>query len=352
MWALRHLESWSGMQAFGAIAASPRGSAELGRLGHGAQPRPPALGLHGPGERDARGRAASRRATDAILAISERGERASASGLRIDGSAWSGTSTRRAARWPTSSSTAPSTSSAGADERAILAGDANLRPGDGRDLRPSRRARLLGAAAGQHRPDPRPRAPVDAARRVARRAAPRRRPAPLGSRAGRTHRRMTYEEARAQFPVLERLRLPERGHERAARAGDGRRVRRAGAARPRRGPERQGVLRARCSSCARRRAGLRRGARCRAARIALVELDVTRLRDRARRPRAHRRGRGDHDRPGALRPDGGRCTRPARASSSSRPTRTRCCARSRRARGSSRRRTCSGRPAAGSTCSA
>jgi endonuclease/exonuclease/phosphatase family metal-dependent hydrolase len=32
-WALRHLGSWSGMQAFGAVAARPRlGSAELGRL--------------------------------------------------------------------------------------------------------------------------------------------------------------------------------------------------------------------------------------------------------------------------------------------------------------------------------
>jgi endonuclease/exonuclease/phosphatase family metal-dependent hydrolase len=33
VWALRHLGSWSGMQAFGAVAARPRlGSAELGRL--------------------------------------------------------------------------------------------------------------------------------------------------------------------------------------------------------------------------------------------------------------------------------------------------------------------------------
>ena len=33
---------------------------------------------------------------------------------------------------------------------------------------------------------------------------------------------MTFEEARAQFPVLERWRVPERGHERAARARDAR----------------------------------------------------------------------------------------------------------------------------------
>src|SRR5947207_11901409 len=31
VWALRHLEVWSGMRALGAIAAAPRGNSELGR---------------------------------------------------------------------------------------------------------------------------------------------------------------------------------------------------------------------------------------------------------------------------------------------------------------------------------
>src|SRR5258708_22631103 len=69
-----------------------------------------------------------------------------------------------------------------------------------------RRAEQLGllTAGGGDRPDPRTRTPGRRARRLARGASPPRGPAPLRSRTGRTHRRMTFEEARAQFPVLER----------------------------------------------------------------------------------------------------------------------------------------------------
>src|SRR5213079_513306 len=59
-------------------------------------------------------------------------------------------------------------------------------------------------ASKRDRPDPRARAAVDRAGAVARGPAPHGRPAALGSRAGRTHRRMTFDEARAQFPVLRR----------------------------------------------------------------------------------------------------------------------------------------------------
>src|SRR5213079_2068151 len=59
-------------------------------------------------------------------------------------------------------------------------------------------------ASKRDRPDPRARAAVDRAGAVARGPAPHGRPAALGSCAGRTHGRMTFDEARAQFPVFER----------------------------------------------------------------------------------------------------------------------------------------------------
>jgi endonuclease/exonuclease/phosphatase family metal-dependent hydrolase len=130
VWALRHLEAWSGMHAFGAIAASPRGSAELGRriteLHHGLL-RSALTGqanavLVAPGldavEEDA-------------LVISESGERRVCQLLRVGGvgvvgnfHATGGSAAdeqfRRAVDFV-----------AGADERAIVAGDSNLRPGEG-----------------------------------------------------------------------------------------------------------------------------------------------------------------------------------------------------------------------------
>ena len=153
-------------------------------------------------------------------------------------------------------------------------------------LRAAPRARLLGAAAREHRPDRRPRAPVDAARRVARGAAPRRWSAPLRSRAGRTHRRMTFEEARAQFPVLERYAYLNAGTngplaratvdalvEQAQRdLADGRSSKAYF--------ERMLELREEA------RRGLRRRARRRRRAHRARRLDDARLRDRARRPRA------------------------------------------------------------------
>ena len=130
VWALRQLEAWSGMRALGAIAAVPRGSAELGRwiteLHHGLL-RSALTGqanamLVAPGLDVAEER---------TLVISESGERrvcqlARVGGLGVVGNfhASGGPAAdeqfRRAVDFV-----------AGADEHAILAGDANLRPGEG-----------------------------------------------------------------------------------------------------------------------------------------------------------------------------------------------------------------------------
>ena len=130
VWALRHLESWSGMQAFGAIAASPRGSAELGRwvteFNHGL------FRSAFTGQANAMLVARSLEAReDSTLVISERGERRICQRLRIGelgvvgnfhatGGPMADAQFHRAVDFV-----------AGADERAIVAGDANLRPGEG-----------------------------------------------------------------------------------------------------------------------------------------------------------------------------------------------------------------------------
>ena len=129
-WALRHLEGWSDMRAFGAIAAVPRGSSELGRwiteLHHGL------LRSALTGQANALLVARGLEVTDArTLVISESGERrvcqlARVGGLGVvgnfhaTGGPGAGEQFRRAVDFV-----------AGADERAIIAGDANLRPGDG-----------------------------------------------------------------------------------------------------------------------------------------------------------------------------------------------------------------------------
>jgi endonuclease/exonuclease/phosphatase family metal-dependent hydrolase len=130
VWALRQLEAWSGMQSFGAIAASPRGSAELGRwlteLNHGLL-RSAFTGQANAilVRRDLEARA------DGILTISEHGERRVCQRLRVDdvgvvgnvhvtGGAMADDQFHRAIDFV-----------AGAHERAIVAGDANLRPGEG-----------------------------------------------------------------------------------------------------------------------------------------------------------------------------------------------------------------------------
>jgi hypothetical protein len=130
VWALGRLEAWSGMQAFGAVAALPRGTAELGRriteLHHGL------LRSALTGQANAVLVAPGLEAVEeGTLVISESGERRVCQLLRIGGVGVAGNfhatggpsaddQFRRAVDFV-----------AGADERALLAGDANLRPGDG-----------------------------------------------------------------------------------------------------------------------------------------------------------------------------------------------------------------------------
>jgi endonuclease/exonuclease/phosphatase family metal-dependent hydrolase len=130
VWALRHLERWSAMRAFGAVAAVPRGSAELGRwiteLHHGLL-RSAVTGqanamLVSPGF-DVR--------EERTLVISETGERRVCQLTRVVGLGVVGNfhatggpvaddQFRRAVDFVS-----------GADEHAIIAGDANVRPGEG-----------------------------------------------------------------------------------------------------------------------------------------------------------------------------------------------------------------------------
>ncbi len=130
VWALERLEAWSGMRALGAVAAVPRVNAELGRwiteLHHGF------LRSALTGQANAMLVARSFDVTkERTLVISESGERrvcqlASVGGLGVVGNfhATGGPAAdgqfRRAADLV-----------AGTGEPAILAGDANLRPGDG-----------------------------------------------------------------------------------------------------------------------------------------------------------------------------------------------------------------------------
>ena len=129
VWALRRLEAWSGMRALGAIAAVPRVSAELGRrvteLHHGllrsaltgqanAMLVTPDLNV----------------AEERTLVISESGERrvcqlARVSDLDVVGNfhATGGPAAEEQVRRAVDFV-------AGADEHAIIAGDANLLPGE------------------------------------------------------------------------------------------------------------------------------------------------------------------------------------------------------------------------------
>jgi hypothetical protein len=130
VWALRRLGAWSGMRAFGAVAARPRGTAELGRwiteLHHGLLRS--ALTGQANAVLVARGLDVSEERT---LVISESGERRVCQLVRVGelgvvgnfhatGGPDAGEQFRRAVDFV-----------AGADERAIIAGDANLRPGEG-----------------------------------------------------------------------------------------------------------------------------------------------------------------------------------------------------------------------------
>jgi endonuclease/exonuclease/phosphatase family metal-dependent hydrolase len=129
VWALRQLEAWSGMQSFGAIAASPRGSAELGRwlteLNHGL------LRSAFTGQANAtlvaRGLEAHE---DGTLTISERGERRICQRIRIAEAGVVGNFHATGGPMADDQFVRAVDFVAAADERAIVAGDANLRPGE------------------------------------------------------------------------------------------------------------------------------------------------------------------------------------------------------------------------------
>ena len=130
VWALRRLEAWSGMRALGAVAAVPRVSAGLGRwvteLHHGLL----RSGLTG--QANAMLVAPDLEvAEERTLVISESGERRVCQLARVPdlgvvgnihatGGPAAEEQFRRAVDFV-----------AGADEHAIIAGDANLRPGEG-----------------------------------------------------------------------------------------------------------------------------------------------------------------------------------------------------------------------------
>jgi hypothetical protein len=130
VWALRQLEGWSGMRALGAIAAPPRVNASLGRwiteLHHGLLRS--ALTGQANAILVARGLDVGEERT---LVISESGERRVCQLVRVVGlgvvgnfHATGGPAAdelfRRAVDFVS-----------GADEHAIIVGDANLRPGEG-----------------------------------------------------------------------------------------------------------------------------------------------------------------------------------------------------------------------------
>jgi endonuclease/exonuclease/phosphatase family metal-dependent hydrolase len=130
VWALRHLEAWSGMRALGAIAAVPRVSAELGRwvteLHHGL------LRSALTGQANAMLVAPDLDvAEEPTLVISESGERricqlARVRDLGVVGNfhATSGAAAEKQVRRAVDFVAA-------ANEHAIIGGDANLRPGEG-----------------------------------------------------------------------------------------------------------------------------------------------------------------------------------------------------------------------------
>jgi endonuclease/exonuclease/phosphatase family metal-dependent hydrolase len=131
VWGLRYLEGWSGMHAFGAIAARPRGSAELGRwlteLHHGL------LRSALTGQANALLVARSLDvAEERALVISATGERRVCQRARIEGFGVVGNFHATGGPVADEQFGRAVDFVAGADERAIIAGDANLRPGGGR----------------------------------------------------------------------------------------------------------------------------------------------------------------------------------------------------------------------------
>ena len=130
VWALRHLERWSGMHVFGTIAAVPRGSAELGRwiteLHHGV--------LRSALTGQANAMLVSRGldvVEERALAISESGERRVCQLARLAGFGVVGNFHATGGPVADDQFARAVDFVAGADEHAIIVGDANMRPGEG-----------------------------------------------------------------------------------------------------------------------------------------------------------------------------------------------------------------------------
>jgi endonuclease/exonuclease/phosphatase family metal-dependent hydrolase len=130
VWALRHLERWSGMRAFSAVAAVPRGSAELGRwiteLHHGL------LRSAVTGQANAMLVARSLEAAEEpTLVISESGERRVCQLVRVAGLGAVGNFHATGGPAADAQFGRAVDYVAAADEYAIIAGDVNLRPCEG-----------------------------------------------------------------------------------------------------------------------------------------------------------------------------------------------------------------------------
>jgi endonuclease/exonuclease/phosphatase family metal-dependent hydrolase len=132
VWGLRYLGRWSGMRAVGAVAARPRlRSAELGRwitAGHHGFFRSAVTG-----QANAILVAPQHRASDERTAVlSNRLERRICQGLRLDGEIFvANTHVTGGAPADRQLRLAADFVEAEADEKAIFAGDFNLRPGEG-----------------------------------------------------------------------------------------------------------------------------------------------------------------------------------------------------------------------------
>lgn len=130
VWALRRLEAWSGMRALGAIAALPRVHAELGRwtteLHHGVLRS--ALTGQANAILVARGLEVAEERT---LVISDSGERRVCQVARVGGLGVVGNFHATGGKAADEQFRRAVDFVANADEPAILAGDVNLRPGEG-----------------------------------------------------------------------------------------------------------------------------------------------------------------------------------------------------------------------------
>lgn len=130
VWALRHLERWSGMRALGAVAALPRVNVGLGRwiteLHHGV------LRSAFTGQANALLVARSLDAAEErTLVISESGERRVCQIARVGGLGAVGNFHATGGPVANEQFRRAVDAVVDVDEHAILAGDANLRPGEG-----------------------------------------------------------------------------------------------------------------------------------------------------------------------------------------------------------------------------